>query len=72
MNFELPFQFTTTQENSYRIALATLKQSDTYYYFDKILEDLETLDQCLAYIQIEESRLVKVAHHHPRILSQKY
>ena len=44
MNFELRFQFTTTQENSYRIALATLKQSDTYYYFDKILEDLETLD----------------------------
>ena len=65
MNFEPLFQFTTTPENAYRLALATLKQLDIYYYFDKILEDLKTPDQCLAYIDIEKSRLSKVVHYHP-------
>ena len=65
MNFEPPFQFTSTPENAYRLALQSLRQPDTYYYFDKILEEIETTDQCLAHIQIEDARLSKVAHHHP-------
>ena len=49
---------------SYEIALQELRTPGTYFYFQYILDTLETVEQCKAYINILEGDCKKVAHHH--------
>ena len=49
---------------SYEITLHELRTPGTYFYFQYIVDTLETVEQCKTYIYILENDCKKIAHHH--------
>lgn len=68
MNFDNqpPYNYTSTPEHAYWLALETIKSPEGYYSFYYRLDQIESVEQCLANLDIEQYSLNRVIHHDPR------
>lgn len=60
-----PFHLMSTSKRAYELALNDCLTPGSYWYFIPVLEQLNTIYQCYAYLNIVEGSLGNVQNHRP-------